>query len=299
MESGTMIIKSMSRKAPTFTQLLGYFHRDGHDDTGIYTRNLYALPDDGNWRPVAKAFEKNATLLPARKNGNALYHEVLVLEEQQQWSRKQQVAALHDLAEQYLARRAPTQLAYGKCHFDTEYPHIHLMISSNGVRSDRRVRLSRAELATIQREVEAYAFEKYPDLNGDRIYTRAQREGVRVSSDGYQAAKREGKSLTRTEEACAAVSRALSTAHSAQDLSAHLKAEGLSLYRRGKTWGVCDTESGRRYRLKTLGLLGAYEAVEERFSLRAERETECAERRKRLTDVATREAEGWDREDER
>ena len=76
-----MIINSMARKQPSFRHLIDYFakgHGRGHGLT--FTRNLY---DDPSQRVmVAKAFEHNHAHLPKRVNGNALYHEVIVLERQ-------------------------------------------------------------------------------------------------------------------------------------------------------------------------------------------------------------------------
>ena len=69
-------------------------------------------------------------------------------------SMTRQTAILKSLAQEYLDRRAPDQLAFGRVHLNTDYAHIHLMISSNGIRSSSRKRLSRARFAEIQREGE-------------------------------------------------------------------------------------------------------------------------------------------------
>lgn len=145
----------MSRKAPTFEQLAGYISRDSTTGTeAAFVRNLYASGEDHS--SIVRQFENNYRYLAKRKGANALYHEVLVLEPQPHLSPDQVSAALHALAEEYCRKRAPHQLAWGRVHRDTEFPHIHLMISANAVRSDRRVRLERKAFAKVQRDLEEW-----------------------------------------------------------------------------------------------------------------------------------------------
>jgi hypothetical protein len=60
---------------------------------------------------VAKAFERNHAHLPTRANGNALYHEVTMLERQTGLSDERQAELLLGLAERYRAKRAPNHPA--------------------------------------------------------------------------------------------------------------------------------------------------------------------------------------------
>ena len=59
-----MIIKSMSRKKPTFQQLIEYLEKEDHTKS-IY-HNFYAPPRGAE--ALAFEFKKNAQLLPKRKN---------------------------------------------------------------------------------------------------------------------------------------------------------------------------------------------------------------------------------------
>ncbi len=295
-----MIVKSMSRKkSPAFRQLLGYFFRDGFEEHALYTRNLYTLPERGNWLPLAKEFEDNERLLPIRKNGNHAYHELIALEHQPHLSIERQTAILHDLAEQYVSRRAPNQLALGYVHSDTEYMHIHLMLSANEVRGESRVRLSRAEMQIIVCDLEDYKFEHYPELIGERLQGRtdAQADRVHVTKEGYAAARRQGHAQTRTEQVRAAISKAFEQSTSHDDVAIKLERAGFALYQRGKTWGVEHAETGRKYRLKTLGLLEAFKQSKARHGLVAKHSRELATfRQQRLHRTAEREINGWDGE---
>jgi hypothetical protein len=164
-----MIIKSMSRKAPTFGQLATYIGRSSARDASVaFVRNLYS--DGVDRSAVVDQFSENYCYLPARKGGNALYHEVIILEPQQHLPGSEVEAMLHQLAEEYCSRRAPHQLAWGQVHHDTEFPHIHLMISANAVRSDRRVRMDRQYFAQVQRGLEQWRAENLPELHARVIY---------------------------------------------------------------------------------------------------------------------------------
>ena len=269
-----MIIKSMARKAATFEQLIGYIARDADsEEVGAFARNLYHSGE--NKALVADQFQRNARYLPKRKNGNVLYHEVIVLENQDHIPKRQQAQILNDLAERYCSRRAPDQLAWGRVHFNSDYPHIHLMISANGVRSQKRVRLERNDFGAIQREIEDYRFERYPELNGERVYRRDRhKETPKMTKDEGEMKRRTGEpSDKETVAKNVAFSFALST--SGPEFREHLWKYGLTYYQRGQTAGVQHNETGRKYRLKTLGL---NEKVERIKALAAKPGQQVAER---------------------
>jgi len=93
-----MIIKSMSRKVPTFRQLSTYIGQNKSAQSGqAFCRNLYYEGNDET--TVSRIFSENYQHLPKRKNGNALYHEVLVITPQPHMSRAQQRAILYALAD--------------------------------------------------------------------------------------------------------------------------------------------------------------------------------------------------------
>ena len=71
-----MIIKSLSRKKPTFFQLYDYMLEGADDKDFIISKNLYQT---NSRKEVLKQFTKNYEFLPKRKNGNSLYHEIISL----------------------------------------------------------------------------------------------------------------------------------------------------------------------------------------------------------------------------
>lgn len=255
-----MIIKSMSRKAPTFGQLAAYIARGSDAQTGtVFVRNLYA---DGRDRAaVVGQFLDNHRYLPARKGGNALYHEVIVLEPQTHLPPELVEDALHALAERYCEGRAPHQLAWGRVHCDTNFPHIHLMISANAVRSDRRVRMERAYFAQVQRDLEAWRAAHLPALNARVIY------GHEHNKETPRQPIQEGEMVRRTKEPSKKqtvyqmIRAVFDQAECREDLRPLLQEAGYQLYQRGQSWGVLHAGTGRKHRLKTLGLQAAFDKL--------------------------------------
>lgn len=258
-----MIIKSMSRKAPTFAQLAAYIGRDaGSGSSTAFVRNLYA---DGRDRmAVVAQFLDNYRYLPERKGGNALYHELIALEPQPHLSVGEVEDALLDLANRYCEQRAPHQLAWGQVHHDTEFPHIHLMISANAVRSDRRVRMERQYFAGVQRDLERWQVAKLPHLKARTIYghTHEKQTPKQRVHEGEMVRRTGGPS--RKQQVFDCVQMAMNTSTDRAEFFRKLQADGFELYQRGQATGIIDRGSGKRYRLKTLGLAERYRAIPEK-----------------------------------
>lgn len=255
-----MIIKSMSRKSPTFAQLVDYIGRSsGSDAEAAFVRNLYS--DGRNHDDVAAQFLDNYRYLPSRKGGNALYHELVALEPQPHLTKAEIEAALYELAERYCRQRAPHQLAWGRVHHDTDFPHIHLMISANAVRSDRRVRMDRAYFARVQRDLERWQEEHLPEIKGHTVYGRqTERENPRQPIQEGEMVRRT-KSPSRKQQVFETVREIFAGASNQRQAEQRLQAAGFELYLRGQTWSIRDMASGRRYRLRTLGLQPSFERL--------------------------------------
>lgn len=251
-----MIIKSMARKQPSFGQLIAYMNKDS-DKTGgtLFSRNLYANPM--HTKQVEGEFLKNFKLLAKRSNGNAMYHELIVLEQNSKMSRKNANGVLKDLAEEYLAARAPNNIVFGRIHHDRAHSHIHLLISSNAVRSEKRTRVDRARFSQIQVNIESYKIQKYPELDQRHTYkSQSTSETPKLSNREAEQVHRTGK-LSAKQKLAQTIRPLISRSGGLKELSAKLKTIGYRLYQRGKHIGLEPLGEGRRIRLKTLGLENA------------------------------------------
>ncbi len=256
-----MIIKSLSRKSPSFAQLTAYMLGADRAQLAI-THNLPASATAAE--RIILEFEKNHALLPRRANGNALYHEIMALPPEIGIPIREQALALRAIASRYLEQRAPQQLALGVIHVDTGHVHIHLMISSNATLSRRRLWLKKAEFAAIQRDLESYRNTRFPELGITRHYDSSS-PGMK-RSNREQAASVRSRAPSHKQELAATVASTMKEAKSREALDTALAEAGLALYQRGRSVGV-RTEGGRRYRLSTLGLADEYAQAMVRIEL--------------------------------
>lgn len=164
-----MIIKSMSRKEATFRQLIEYIERDAA--RVAFAHNLYSNPH-GRRDDIIREFERNAEYLRERKNGNALYHEVISLQSGGTFSREQAYEALSEIGREYVFRRAPHQMAFGMVHSDGPYLHLHICLSANSVGASKRERLSRDAFSQVQKVMEDLVLVRWSGLGQGRIYTQ-------------------------------------------------------------------------------------------------------------------------------
>jgi predicted ribosome-associated RNA-binding protein Tma20 len=248
-----MIPKSMSRKDGSFSQLYEYFQKDEQQDS--FSHNLYSKNKD----EIIEEFKQNSTLLKNARGSVYLYHEVLALQENN-LSLARQKEILQDLASIYVNKRANDNLVYGVVHTDTKHTHMHLMISSNKVGHNKRHRLSKKELHTIQAGLESYKNEKYADeLPPTYHYTKELKDEdkqTQKSSMSEQEIKHRRKTKTKKEILKDDLQNIFDKSLSQKALQNALENKGYEIYQRGKTIGVIYED--KKYRLKTLGLEESY-----------------------------------------
>lgn len=256
-----MIIKSMSRKEPSFGQLIDYMSDIDKSQTkyNVY-QNLFARQN----RAMEAEFLANAKLMRKRKNGNYLYHEILSITVAEQLSLDEQKARLRDIAYEYAKRRAPSNLIFGTLHDDhgDDHLHYHLLISANALGEAKKTRLSKAEFSKFKKELEQMVLTQYPELEQSVVIN--QEAGEKLSNKGAEQKRRTGKTPQRD----AVKTKLVDIFSRCADKEAFFTAlddAGLSFYVRGKTIGVKDLSTGRNHRLKTLGMLEAFDDLSQRI----------------------------------
>lgn len=248
-----MIIKSMSRKEPSFAQLLAYVSRDASDQRYELRHNLMSR----DMAAMTAEMELNAGFLPKRKNGVVVYHEILSITRSTRLSTDEQKEILRDIAQDYLRARAPSSLAFATLHQDkADQLHYHFVISANGVADVRRHRLSRAEFRKIQVDLEQRVLTLHPQLEQKR--TIGNKKKVTQLADGGHQVLRKGQRLTKKERVAKTLRSVFAAAQSDADLFKRLTEARFELYVRGKSVGVREVALGTKYRLDTLGVGGAY-----------------------------------------
>ncbi len=248
-----MIIKSLARKNRTFAQLYDYLHRKGGEDFTVF-RNFTSYTTPARAEVLAE-FHRNADHLPARRGGNYLYHEILSTKTVAGLPIDAQRRIMLDLAETYLARRADRLLAYGCLHEERGHLHFHLMLSANELGQSRRFRVPKKQFAAIQRELEAYAIESYPELQERVLYGKSERSRSMTHQE-YELRKRT-RGVTRKDQLIKDLRDIFGSVRSQKALDAALDRAGIILSGRGKA--ILATQGNLRCRLKTLQLDADYQ----------------------------------------
>ncbi len=257
-----MIIKSMSRKSKSFSQLYDYLTRDKSSHT--FSRNTYS--NSKNKKEFVNEFYENSRHLREARGKVFMYHEVLSLEANE-LSLERQKEILLDMAEKYLLQRAEHHLSFGVIHEEKNNMHLHLMISANKIEGEKRVRLSKKEFSQIQQRLENYKNQKYKELNQSSLYqdkkdlSKEKQNEQELKNRGARSVKDEIKENLR-----ATFSKATSSTY----IENHLKTLGYEIYTRGKTQGV--RYKNKNYRFKTLGLESEYQQLVKKLERIQERE---------------------------
>lgn len=261
-----MIIKSMARKEPSFGQLIEYMSDIVKSDEQYHVyQNVFARQQEG----LEQEFRSNAAFVPKRKNGNYLYHEILSISKAEKLDAGEQKKILRSIAQEYAKRRAGTNLVFGALHDDhDDHLHYHLCISANALGESKKTRLSKAQFDKLKKQLESEVLTQYPQLEQKVVINKEA--GEKLSRKGSERKRRTGETPQRdsVKEKLTAIFQG------SRDKPAFfiaLSDAGFEFYARGKTLGVKDLATGRKHRLKTLGLLEAFEALTDRIELTEEK----------------------------
>jgi len=266
-----MIIKSMSRKHPTFAQLIDYIEGESKLKSRRYSihHNIYSRDSAG----MKREFEENSHLLRARKNGVYLYHEVVSITRSEHLQEDAQKEALSQIVREYLMARGSRNMAYAVLHEDTDNLHFHIVMSSNVVGDSRRTRLSKEQFADVQTRLEAWVLTHHRDLEQKAVFHKNQTESEREAREAKRAhlsnkgeqMKRRGAEATRRDGVQEKLAEIFETATDPRHFSDLMEKAGFTLYTRGKNHGATDRD-GNKYRFERLGLGDAWRELDERMT---------------------------------
>ena len=275
-----IIIKSMSRKTASFSQLLNYINKGREkEDEYSFKHNLYANKP----YTITKEFLENHKTLKKRKNTNSLFHEVISIKYQKGYTKEQLKEILKDLTEQYVNVRAKNCLVYSVIHEQHNQIHAHLMISSNELDSKKTHYFSKYQYKQIQELTRKYAYEKYPELEREETKEKSKEQNKQSSKRKSKTVdsevhlkKRTGKESER-EKLRNMLETIFELAKDLNELTTFLRMEKLELYQRGQTFGVTNQETSKKYRLKTLELEDEFKKMNDSFFQKQNEKSKQAE----------------------
>ena len=272
-----MIIKSMSRKDHSFSELYDYIKKgmEGeYDHPNAFSHNFYNGFDDRE--QILKGYHDNVKNLQKRKNGNNLYHEIISVKVNQKISRHKHYEALHTITSDYIKMRADKCLVIGGIHDEHDHHiHMHLMISSNELGSKTRLRLTKKDFSTVKKLTEEKALALHPEL-AQEVLINAKKKTNSISNK-EDALKRRTKKPSIKDQFKDKLKDIFDQSIDKADFFNNLAKESIEIYTRGKTIGFLDIDNNRKHRLKTLGLESEFEAINSKLS---KQETEAKEKPK-------------------
>lgn len=182
-----MIVKTLRWKVGAFGRLVdyvgkslvGYVGKEG-DRSGMILHNLRPTSDLDH---IARQFAENDTYRKRRKNGVAMYHEILSFHVQDRAAITPDL--LEDLTREYLRLRAPRALAFACPHYDREHVHVHIAISGTEFRRSKTLRMDNRAFMRLRRQIERYQLDRYPELSHSVVYLpdRERRDQTLRSQD--------------------------------------------------------------------------------------------------------------------
>lgn len=215
------------------------------------------IPQTTNIETLDKAFQTNA-VFQSKALKNQLYHHILSFNPNDPVTNE----ILEKTALEYVNQAGlDSFLTYVGFHTSNKNKHIHIMSSSNAYRSKKSFRLSKKELRAVQKQMENFQREHFPQLRNSIIYTKKDRLkafGFSVEN-GYKETKTDAeiqiqkraktpkkellkKSLTLLAKQCSNVNDFEKAIETSKELSFY--------YYRNQLQGLVFKE--RKYRLKTL-----------------------------------------------
>ena len=264
-----MIIKSMSRKHRSFSQLYHYMKNGSsrNSEYDYFSHNVYARKD----QDIINEFAANSRKVKARKNGNYLFHEVIAITKSKQLTLEQEKERLFDIVRSYVDRRCKNNLVVGYMHDEKDINvHFHLMISSNELDAFKNQRLTKYDFDKTKKELERYVIEKHPELEQDIIMNaKKEHKKSRESNKGAEV-KRKGGRLEKKEHMVKTLNNIFANSRSMDDYFKHLEQQNFEMYNRGSAIGFINKTDGKKYRLKTLALEEQFKQVDELISSTAQ-----------------------------
>jgi len=254
-----MIIKFKTRKnIYSAKQLVSYILTDKGKiqnpfEAPIILQNINRL----ELQTMHKDFLDNYKYQPTRKGSTAMYHEILAISKNDREFVTKKM--LQDMIENYIQFRGlQNSLVIAKSH---DMQHIHFMISSNELRSKKRLRMSHKEMKKLLLDFELWHKEKYPQLVNSIVHTVKKPQIYRdIAKEDrnhrreklYQMKMRNPSKISQKELVSQRVKLLMQEVGNFAQLKAFItQDDDLEIYSyRGKIRGVLYKE--RKYRFSTL-----------------------------------------------
>ncbi len=265
-----MIVKTVRWKNKNFKKLIDYINEDkGRASDDVFT--IFHNVKNPTIYGAIKSFRENDKFRKKRKNGVAVYHEVLSFSEKdtnqilttynsnrkllgkKYNSNRKLLDKLEQIALEYIQIRGGNALCFAKPHLSDKNIHIHFAFSGIEYRSKKTLRMSNKKFLEVRKGIEKFQMEKFPEIKNSIVYHKDKKvqKQKNCSDKEFQLKRRVGK--TDKEKLKSILSEIFSFSKSFDEFVVRVQEKKeFELYSyRGKVNGVIY--KGRKYRFKTLG----------------------------------------------
>jgi hypothetical protein len=194
-------------------------------------------------------FNENDTYRKQRRKKNVFVtHEIL------SWAKadvkNMSLEKMETMAREYINLRNPNGMYIIVPHFNADNYHIHVCVSGVEYRIGKTLRLSKAQLVKVKKDIQNFQIAKYPELSHSVVQHGKKDKSVQTEKE-YQYKRRTGKESDK-EQILKLLNSSYKKAISKNDFFEMLNSSDISTYsRRGKLTGV--VYKNRKYRLGRLG----------------------------------------------
>lgn len=175
-----MIVKSLSRKSDSGSQLLNYVFRyimkpeKGKDIIAqhkvipqksklVIRHNIRARSIKG----FCKEFQKNESYrLVKRRDSVKLFHTIIAFSNKDREKINDEL--LKDIANKFITLRGSNNLYCGTSHLNTNSIHMHIIVSGTQL-NGRSSRMSKQQFRSLKTKLQEYQKEKYPELSNSIV----------------------------------------------------------------------------------------------------------------------------------
>ncbi len=261
-----MIVKILSRKTKSYSQLLHYMLDDEKQlnldgKKLIITHNLTGKSIVG-WE---RQLQENEVLrIRRRKDSTILTHEMLSWHKED--AKNITIKKLEAIARQYIKLRNPKGMYVACGHFSEEHFHIHLLVSGVELGTGKAMRMSKTEFFQLKKNIQDFQLTRFPELSHSTLPIRKTIEPK--TSDKEFRAKSNGRESEK-EKVIKKVNIAYQKAITEKHFVTLLNASGLQTYiRGGRLYGILTKKY--KYRFGKLGI--SHEMIAELSRTRARTE---------------------------
>jgi Relaxase/Mobilisation nuclease domain len=237
-----MIIKILTRKTPSYNQLLEYITKDNKGF--VITHNL-----KGNKiKDWVKQYQENETFRKnKRKDSILLTHEIVSFGKKD--TKNLSIEKMEILTREYIRLRNPRAMVTAVSHHDKDHFHVHLAISALEYKTGKSMRLSKTDLSKLKKDFQNYQIEMYPELSSSIV--KHGKGGKSITDAEFQLKMRD-KRMTDKEQVLEILNTCFKNSKSKDDFFLKLKERGLTTYMRsGKMTGIVF--KNKKHRLARLG----------------------------------------------